>query len=80
MHRYHHSKQDDPCGTFPRTRRDRILFPANQNKFRKISITNNCRVCLRELLVAMVDEELITQMKFDEIIEAGPLQLRQSKR
>lgn len=51
-----------PVGTFSRAQRDQILL-ANQIKFQKTSITNNCRVWLRELLVAIVDEELITQVK-----------------
>ncbi|KAG2350862.1 hypothetical protein BDR05DRAFT_954984 [Suillus weaverae] len=51
-----------PVGTFSRAQRDQILL-ANQIKFQKTSIINNCRVWLRELLVAMVDGELITQVK-----------------
>ncbi|KAG1754819.1 uncharacterized protein EDB91DRAFT_1076905 [Suillus paluster] len=65
-----------PVGTFSRAQRDQILRLANQVKFQTTSITNNCRVWLRELPVAMVDEELITQEKFDEIIEVDPLQMR----
>ncbi|KAG2155631.1 hypothetical protein DEU56DRAFT_976202 [Suillus clintonianus] len=65
-----------PVGAFSRIQRDQILHLANQVKFQNSSTTNNCRVWLRELLMAMVDEELITQAKFDEIIEVDPLQMR----
>jgi hypothetical protein len=67
-------------GTFPRAQRDQILFLANQVKFQRISITNNCRVWLGELLVVMVDEELITKVKFDEVVNADSLQMRQPER
>jgi len=55
-------------GTLSRAQRDQIIRLANQVKFQKTSTTNNCRVWFRQLLVAMVDEKLITQAKFDEII------------
>ena len=66
-----------PVGKFAREERDKILRLANQIQFQRTSITNNCRVWLRELLVAMVDEKLITEAKFGEIIEIDPLQIRQ---
>ncbi|KAG1813247.1 uncharacterized protein BJ212DRAFT_1482711 [Suillus subaureus] len=61
-----------PVGTLF-VQRDQILLLASQIEFQTTTITNNCIVWLRELLVAMVDEELITQAKFGETVEVNPL-------
>jgi hypothetical protein len=60
-------------GEFSRAQRDEILDLARQVVFSKTSTTNGCRVWTRDLLVAMVQAQLISQTKFDEIDVGVPL-------
>ena len=57
-------------GEFSRAQRDEILDLARQVVFLKMSTTNGCRVWTRDLLMAMVQANLISQATFDEI-DAG---------
>jgi hypothetical protein len=60
-------------GEFSRAQRDKILDLARQVVFSKTSTTNGCRVWTRDLLVAMVQAHLISQVKFNEIDAGVPL-------
>jgi hypothetical protein len=60
-------------GKFSRAQRDEILDLARQVVFSKTSITNGCRVWTRDLLAMMVQVQLISQAKFNEIDTGVPL-------
>lgn len=60
-------------GEFSRAQRDEILDLANQVFFSKTSTTNGCRVWTRELLMGMVQTDLISREKFDELDVDVPL-------
>ena len=60
-------------GEFSRAQRDEILDLARQVVFSKTSTTNGCRVWTRDLLVAMVQANIISQSKFNEIDVGVPL-------
>ena len=60
-------------GEFSRAQRDEILDLARQAVFPKTSTTNGCRVWTRDLLVAMVQANIISQSKFNEIDVGVPL-------
>ncbi|PCH39457.1 hypothetical protein WOLCODRAFT_159022 [Wolfiporia cocos MD-104 SS10] len=60
-------------GYFTRAQRDRIIELAKRVKYTRTSVTNGCRVWTRDLLGLMVDDGLISGLKFEELDAAVPL-------
>ncbi|KAJ3994141.1 hypothetical protein F5050DRAFT_1713940 [Lentinula boryana] len=63
-------------GSFTRVERQLLLQLANQVEFDKASVVNGCRVWMRELLLAMVKENMISEETFEVIEEEVPLPKR----
>ncbi|KAJ3988811.1 hypothetical protein F5890DRAFT_256501 [Lentinula detonsa] len=63
-------------GSFTRVERQLLLQLADQVVFDKASVVNGCRVWMRELLVAMVKENMISEETFEVIEEEVPLPKR----
>ncbi|GAW05568.1 hypothetical protein LENED_007431 [Lentinula edodes] len=63
-------------GSFTRAERQLLLRLANEIEFDKTSVINGCRVWMRELLLKMVREKLISEETFEVIEEDVPLPKR----
>ncbi|KAF9078529.1 hypothetical protein BDP27DRAFT_1309719 [Rhodocollybia butyracea] len=66
-----------PLGNFTCAERERILALADSTTFEKTSVVNSCRTWTRDLLMAMVNENLLSMTTFNEIDEQVPLLKRQ---
>ncbi|KAA1475939.1 hypothetical protein DENSPDRAFT_874334 [Dentipellis sp. KUC8613] len=64
-------------GMYSRAQRDRILALAEAIQFKRTSNVNNCQTWARDLLEAMVKEDLLSESTFDEIDKKAPLWKRQ---
>jgi hypothetical protein len=63
-------------GQYTRVQRDQIITLAEAVNFDKRSRVNNCQTWMRDLLVAMVGAELLSEDKFNEIDVGVPLRKR----
>ncbi|KAJ3727072.1 hypothetical protein C8R42DRAFT_717893 [Lentinula raphanica] len=63
-------------GSFTRGERQLLLRLADEIEFDKTSVVNGCRVWMRELLLALVREGLISEETFEVIEEEVPLPKR----
>jgi hypothetical protein len=63
-------------GQYTRVQRDQIITLARAVNFDKRSCVNGCRAWTRDLLVAMVGAELLSEDKFNEIDVDVPLKKR----
>ncbi|THH07839.1 hypothetical protein EW146_g9187 [Bondarzewia mesenterica] len=68
-----------PMGSFTRDQRDRIIELAGMVEFESTSTVNTCRVWMRDLLEAMMNDATVSlsQIKFNEIDKGVPLLKRQ---
>ncbi|KAF5345292.1 hypothetical protein D9758_008472 [Tetrapyrgos nigripes] len=64
-------------GTFTREERKLLLELAKDIEYESTSTINGCRVWMRDLLLAMVNKDLISEETFDQIEENVPLPERQ---
>ena len=66
-------------GSYSRAQRDRILGLADAVRFKPVSSVNNCQTWMRDLLEAMVDDDLLSLEKFKEYEKEIPLKKRVSE-
>ncbi len=65
-----------PLGYFTRAQRDQIIQLASSIKFDKNSPVNGCRVWMRDLLEAMVNNQLLPKATLDMLVTEIPLKPR----